>query len=76
MSLQALIFIHTVNCRASSGASSPLQQQGGNLLAHDSGYLPKDPSCLRRSEFLLPLDAETLALYGKVLTALQKGPQS
>uniref|UniRef100_A0A7S0RPJ7 Uncharacterized protein n=1 Tax=Chlamydomonas leiostraca TaxID=1034604 RepID=A0A7S0RPJ7_9CHLO len=45
--------------------AAPSMQPG--VLNHDGGYMPADPACLRASEFLLPLDADTVALYREAL---------
>lgn len=35
-------------------------------VVHDTGYLPSGPS-MARSEFMLPLDADTAAMYRRLL---------
>ena len=52
--------------RACSPLREPLSAADAAALELDNGALPQD-SVLLRSEFLLPLDSETQALYRRIL---------
>ncbi len=46
------------------------------MLDIHSGYMPRDPACLARSEFLLPLDPTTQELYQRMLAGIKMQPQA
>jgi hypothetical protein len=71
-----LLLEHPPRSSANGGGAGSGSRQEGEVLDIHSGYMPRDPACLARSEFLLPLDPTTQELYQRMLAGIKMQPQA